>query len=91
MAHWAFKTTFTAVAGDHSFSSRCLGSREEVLAGGNLVADVAGDAVGRVEEPAHDGEVDAEVGHHAGILRALAGEEEGQALRRADERGSCQK
>ena len=79
MAHWAFRTTFTAVAGDHSFSSRSSGAREEVLARGNLVADVAGDAVGGVEEPADDGKVDAEVGHHAGILRALAGEEEGQA------------
>ena len=79
MAHWAFKTTFTAVAGDQSFSSRSSARAEEVLARGNCLAEVAGDAVGGVEEPAHIGKVDAEVGEHAGVLRALAREEEGQA------------
>ncbi len=54
---------------------------EQVLAGRHGLAEVAGDPVGRVEQAAHFGKMEAEIGEHAGILRAFTREEESQAAR----------
>ena len=94
MAHWAFRTTFTAVAGDHSFSSRSAAGANRCSLGGIASPMSRGDAVGRVEQPAHHGKVDAQIGEHAGILRALAGKQKRQRswhrlIRAARSRNRC--
>ena len=76
IAHWDESTAVTAVSVAQSASGTGPGAAEEVLARGHLLARFAGDPVGRVEHGAELGEVRAEVGQHARILRAFAGEEE---------------
>ena len=87
MAHCALRTTFTAVAGDHSFPSRSSAGAKRCVLGGIASPDVARDAIGDVKIAAYHRKMNAEICKHAGILRALAGKEESQTLCACLEKG----
>ena len=80
MAHWAFEHDVHRGCRRPQLFVAFVGACEQVRRSGEWRRPRRGRCGRRCRRAAHDGKVDAEVGEHAGILRALAGEEEGQAL-----------